>query len=148
MAHITNLICVPAVTILCMHSSNERWHNIVTSSLSGWAHTQNDPCAWTYGLFVKDIYLHCKVVDIPGTDLIISMSFLRLSAVLVFDNLMHPMYQETLNPHRPAKTLMHHWIWLPCKGELGFLGGMFHETIKTWGNVDNIILVILLCLEY
>ena len=30
--------------ILCMCLANERWHYIVTSSLIGWAHTQNDPC--------------------------------------------------------------------------------------------------------
>ena len=29
--------------ILGMGSANERWHYIVTSSLIGWAHTQNDP---------------------------------------------------------------------------------------------------------
>ena len=29
--------------ILCMGSANERWHYIVTASLFGWAHTQNDP---------------------------------------------------------------------------------------------------------
>ena len=28
--------------ILCMHSANERWLYIVTSSLIGWAHTQNE----------------------------------------------------------------------------------------------------------
>ena len=28
--------------ILCMHSANERWRYIVTSSLIGWAHTQNE----------------------------------------------------------------------------------------------------------
>ena len=27
-----------------MHPANERWCYIVTSSLIGWAHTQNDPC--------------------------------------------------------------------------------------------------------
>ena len=29
--------------ILCMHPANENWCYIVTSSLIGWAHTQNDP---------------------------------------------------------------------------------------------------------
>ena len=30
--------------ILCMHPANERRRYIVTSSLIGWVHTQNDPC--------------------------------------------------------------------------------------------------------
>ena len=30
--------------ILYMHLANERWRHIVTSSLIGWAHTQNDAC--------------------------------------------------------------------------------------------------------
>ena len=29
--------------ILCMRPANERWHYSVTLSLTGWAHTQNDP---------------------------------------------------------------------------------------------------------
>ena len=33
-----------AEIVLCMHPANERQHYIVTSSLTGWAHTQND--AW------------------------------------------------------------------------------------------------------
>ena len=32
--------------ILWMRSDNERRCYIVTSSLIGWAHTQNDPCSW------------------------------------------------------------------------------------------------------
>ena len=32
------------VIILCMHPANERWLYNVTSSLIGWAHSQNDPC--------------------------------------------------------------------------------------------------------
>ena len=32
------------VIILCMHPANKRWCYIVTSSLIGWALTQNDPC--------------------------------------------------------------------------------------------------------
>ena len=30
--------------ILCIRPANMRWRYIVTSSLIGWAHTQNDPC--------------------------------------------------------------------------------------------------------
>ena len=29
--------------VLCMHPANDRWSYIVTSSLIGWVHTQNDP---------------------------------------------------------------------------------------------------------
>ena len=36
--------------ILCMRLANERWHYIVWSSLIGWAHIQNDPCQYHYGL--------------------------------------------------------------------------------------------------
>ena len=34
----------PARIILCLHPANERRRYIVTSSLIGWVHTQNDPC--------------------------------------------------------------------------------------------------------
>ena len=42
--------------ILCMRPANERRRYIVTSSLIGCAHTQNDPCSWyhynkTMGIF-------------------------------------------------------------------------------------------------
>ena len=30
--------------LLCMRSANKRWRYIVTLSLIGWAHTQNNPC--------------------------------------------------------------------------------------------------------
>ena len=33
--------------ILYMHPTNERRRYIVTSSLIGWVHTQNNPCIWT-----------------------------------------------------------------------------------------------------
>ena len=35
--------CSAAGIVLCMHPANERRRYIVTSSLIGWAHTQNDP---------------------------------------------------------------------------------------------------------
>ena len=35
--------------ILCMCQANERRRYNVTSSLIGWAHTQNDPCRWHKG---------------------------------------------------------------------------------------------------
>ena len=44
----------------CMCPANERWCYNVTSSLIGWAHTQNDPCCmvlqWCFGIIVL-IYL-------------------------------------------------------------------------------------------
>ena len=38
------LIISSSGIILWMHPANERWRYIVTSSLIGWVHTQNDPC--------------------------------------------------------------------------------------------------------
>ena len=38
--------CVHAGTILCMPPANDRLRYIVTASLIGWTHTQNDPCSW------------------------------------------------------------------------------------------------------
>ena len=40
--------------ILCMRPANERWRYIVTLSLIGWVHTQNDPCF--QGIFVFDLF--------------------------------------------------------------------------------------------
>ena len=37
-------------TMLYMHPANERRHYSVTTSLIGWAHTQNDPCLLTYSV--------------------------------------------------------------------------------------------------
>ena len=38
--------CEPTGIILSMGSANERRRYIVTSPLTGWAYTQNDPCTW------------------------------------------------------------------------------------------------------
>ena len=38
-------ITIYAGIILCMHPANDRWHYIITSSLIGWAHSQNYPCS-------------------------------------------------------------------------------------------------------
>ena len=43
--HVTVLIMGPSGIILWMRPANERRRYIVTSSLIGWAHTQNDPWA-------------------------------------------------------------------------------------------------------
>ena len=32
------------VIIFGMGSVKEKWHKIIIQSLTGWAHTQNDPC--------------------------------------------------------------------------------------------------------
>ena len=48
--------------ILCMRSANERWRYIVTSSLIGWAHAQNDP--W---LLI--------MMPLPSTNLTVTSSF-------------------------------------------------------------------------
>ena len=51
--------------ILCMRPANERRRYIVTSSLIGWAHTQNDPC-----LIIQILYRHvditCKIMTKSG----------------------------------------------------------------------------------
>ena len=43
--------------MLCMRPANVGRRYIVTSSLIGWAHTQNDP--WKY-----EIYLYCLIEDV------------------------------------------------------------------------------------
>ena len=50
-----NSIYTYAGIILCMRPANERRRYIVTSSLIGWAHTQNDPCIW-YAYIVQGPY--------------------------------------------------------------------------------------------
>ena len=48
--------------ILCMYPANERWRYIVTSSLIGWVHTQNDPInslpvqSIAYSLFMSCVW--------------------------------------------------------------------------------------------
>ena len=37
---------------LCVHPANERWRYIVTSSLIGWAHTQNDFCIMKFSAVI------------------------------------------------------------------------------------------------
>ena len=48
--------------ISCMRPTNERRRYIVTSSLIGWAHTQNDPCqvmaCWLLAYLVPSHYLN------------------------------------------------------------------------------------------
>ena len=55
--------------ILCMHPANERWRYIVTSSLIGWVHSQNDPCiprsATSYLPYSEPIHICC--VSSSGT---------------------------------------------------------------------------------
>ena len=54
---------IPLSNILCMGSANERRRYSVTSSLIGWAHTQNDPSVQysVYGLSQWKKTLHCNV---------------------------------------------------------------------------------------
>ena len=48
-------MCIPGI-ILCLGSANERWRYLITSSLIGWAHTQNDP--WIHMLMNNgDLFL-------------------------------------------------------------------------------------------
>ena len=52
--------------ILRMHPANERWRCIVTSSLIGWAHTQNDPWVllWFVLFWLKDIKFPCVSMSV------------------------------------------------------------------------------------
>ena len=61
------MICLTnAGTILCMPAANERWCYIVTSSLIGWAHTQNDACnvhkSQPYSILISEPHgIKCKL---------------------------------------------------------------------------------------
>ena len=66
--------------ILCTHHpANERWRYIVTLSLIGWAHTQNDPCpyhlrtwdniilnGWQDHVSVDTYYIWHRIMSDPG----------------------------------------------------------------------------------
>ena len=43
-----DVVEMSARIILCMRPVNQRWRYIITPSLIGWAHTQNDPCWCQY----------------------------------------------------------------------------------------------------
>ena len=45
--------------ILCMRPANEIWHYSVTPSLSGRAHTQNDPWYMDENMQICMIYMVC-----------------------------------------------------------------------------------------
>ena len=47
--------------ILCMRSANGRWRYIVTLSLIGWAHKQNDPCVYVYILLCCIMCFSCMM---------------------------------------------------------------------------------------
>ena len=49
--------------ILCMHPANQRQCYIVTSSLIGWAHTQNDFRACITG-FPITLYIFLKIIEL------------------------------------------------------------------------------------
>ena len=51
--------------ILCMRPANERRRYNVTSSLIGWAHTQNDP--W-YHMFIEMYWNSSNALDIVGNN--------------------------------------------------------------------------------
>ena len=50
--------CSISGIILCMRPANERRRYIVTSSLIGWAHTQNDPCDIKNPYTGKTVFLY------------------------------------------------------------------------------------------
>ena len=56
-------------SFLYMHSANERRRYIVTSSLIGWAHTQNDPCSmWEISSSLNYI-ISIKFAPLYGTEI-------------------------------------------------------------------------------
>ena len=62
------------VIILCMRPANERWRYIVTPSLIGWAHTQNDLCqsilSWVLLVSHSESYITWqKCRDIKASDI-------------------------------------------------------------------------------
>ena len=63
-----------AVIILCMRPANERWRYIVTPSLIGWTHTQNDLCqsilSWVLLVSHSESYITWqKCRDIKASDI-------------------------------------------------------------------------------
>ena len=68
--------------ILWMHPANERRRYIVTSSLIGWVHSQDDPC----NFHIKDIYLehflwNCPRVNVNATEIGIPFCFTCFSLI-------------------------------------------------------------------
>ena len=60
----------PTRIILCMRPASERWHYNVTSSLIGWAHSQNNPCPTIWYFIVLlcyralDYIVYCTIIHI------------------------------------------------------------------------------------
>ena len=56
---IAQTVCEQAFTgfILWMHPANERWCYIVTPSLIGWVHSQNDPCIQCAGEWLPEVFM-------------------------------------------------------------------------------------------
>ena len=49
-----------------MVSANERWRYIATSSLIGWAHTQNDPALSNLQMIsMYFVLVRCSVIALP-----------------------------------------------------------------------------------
>ena len=57
--------------ILCMRPANGRQRYIVTSSVIGWAHTQNDPCLFKSGLDVLLLVLLNSVMVVISDVLLV-----------------------------------------------------------------------------
>ena len=75
---------VIAGIIFCMHPANERWRYIVTSSLIGWAHRQNNPCivmmsSWkTHPRLAYNIYGLCNTMASNVSTLITCFIWIRI----------------------------------------------------------------------
>ena len=53
--------------ILCMRPANERWCYIVTSSLIGWAHTQNEPWSFIASIPYPWVFCSCRRSECHAT---------------------------------------------------------------------------------
>ena len=77
-------------TILCMQLANERQPYIVTLSLIGWVHTQNDPSTWCLiYLMYNRLCLHItgdKIYVIHDYEIIFT------SIALVLKSVLHPLF--------------------------------------------------------
>ena len=150
-----------SVIILCIRSANERRCYNVTSSLIGWAHTQNEPC-W-YSVVPQQQYIFSQILNkhpiarLWGQDMefplwdkiVIYFCLLYGSAVwkehhVILDSIMmtpdcimniaRSLFLSTGNflpYHHNRYPIAHPWGWMGCQS-----WGTFHyslQEIQIWG---------------
>ena len=64
--------------ILCMHPSNGRWHDNVTSSVIDWVHIQNDPCLSECWLIISEVLRRSPEVNFIGNAQDMSLKTINL----------------------------------------------------------------------